>query len=195
MRNETGKYLSILNKTDYLNNKNEVLQSFSSVQLLSHVQLFVTPWTAAHVLVHGDSPGKNTGVGCHALLQGIFPSQGSNPGLLDSSQILYQLSYQGSTKMGLSGLESRCQQGCLPSGGWRGAFVFLPFSASRGHRISWLVGVSIFKANNDRSSLFSCCIAVTLTLLPPFSTFYSPCDYIGPIWKIQACLPTLKSAD
>ena len=48
MRNETGKYLSILNKTDYLNNKNEVLQSFSSVQLLSHVQLFATPWSAAH---------------------------------------------------------------------------------------------------------------------------------------------------
>ena len=29
-----------------------------------------------------DSPGKNTGVGCHSLLQGIFPIQGSNPGLL-----------------------------------------------------------------------------------------------------------------
>ena len=29
-----------------------------------------------------DSPGKNTGVGCHALLQGIFPTQGSNPSLL-----------------------------------------------------------------------------------------------------------------
>ena len=32
--------------------------------------------------VHGDSPGKNTGVGCHALLQGIFLTQRSNPGLL-----------------------------------------------------------------------------------------------------------------
>ena len=31
--------------------------------------------------IHGDSPGKNTGVGCHALLQGIFPTQGLNPGL------------------------------------------------------------------------------------------------------------------
>ena len=31
--------------------------------------------------VHGDSPGKNTGAGCHALLQGIFPTQGSNSGL------------------------------------------------------------------------------------------------------------------
>ena len=42
-----------------------------------------TPWTVAHqaLFVHGDSPGQNTGVGCHALLQGIFPTQGLNPGL------------------------------------------------------------------------------------------------------------------
>ena len=46
--------------------------------------------------VHGDSPGKNTGVGCHALLQGIFPTQGSNLGLPHYRQILYCLSYQGS---------------------------------------------------------------------------------------------------
>ena len=46
--------------------------------------------------VHGDSPGKNTGVGCHALLQEIFPTQGSNPGLLYRRQILYHLRYQGS---------------------------------------------------------------------------------------------------
>ena len=32
--------------------------------------------------VHGNSPGKNTGVGCRALLQGIFPTQGLNPWLL-----------------------------------------------------------------------------------------------------------------
>ena len=32
--------------------------------------------------VHGDSPGKNTGVDCHALFQGIFPTKGSNPRLL-----------------------------------------------------------------------------------------------------------------
>ena len=46
--------------------------------------------------VHGDSPGKNTGVGCHALLQGIFPTQESNPGLPYCRQILYQLSHKGS---------------------------------------------------------------------------------------------------
>ena len=39
--------------------------------------------------VHGDSLGKNTGVGCHVLLWGIFPTQGSNPGLPHCRQILY----------------------------------------------------------------------------------------------------------
>ena len=49
--------------------------------------------------VHGDSPGKNTGVGCHALLQGIFPTQGLNPGLPHYRRILFQLSHQGSPKI------------------------------------------------------------------------------------------------
>ena len=47
--------------------------------------------------VHGDSPGENIGVGCHALLQGIFPTQGSNSGLLHCGWILYHLSHQGRT--------------------------------------------------------------------------------------------------
>ena len=45
--------------------------------------------------VNGDSPGKNTGVGCHALLQGIFPTQGLNPGLPYCRWTLYHLSNQG----------------------------------------------------------------------------------------------------
>ena len=49
--------------------------------------------------VHGDSPGKNTEVGCHVLLQGIFPTQGSNPGLLHCRRILYKLSHQGSLRI------------------------------------------------------------------------------------------------
>ena len=39
--------------------------------------------------VPGDSPGKNAGVGCHALLQGIFPTQGSNPGLPHCRRIFF----------------------------------------------------------------------------------------------------------
>ena len=48
--------------------------------------------------LHGDSPGKNAGVGCHALLQGIFLTQGSNPGLLHCRQTIYRLSHQGSPR-------------------------------------------------------------------------------------------------
>ena len=48
--------------------------------------------------VHGDSPGKSTGVGCRALLQGIFPTRRSNPGLLYCRWILYCLSHRGSLR-------------------------------------------------------------------------------------------------
>ena len=49
----------------------------------SRVRLFVTLWTVAtRLLCPWDSPGKNTGAGCHGLLQGIFPTQRLNPGLL-----------------------------------------------------------------------------------------------------------------
>ena len=47
-----------------------------------------------------NSPGQNTGVGSLSLLQGIFPTQGSNPGLQHCKKILYQLSHQGSLKLG-----------------------------------------------------------------------------------------------
>ena len=48
-----------------------------------HVQPSATPWTVAHQApLSMDSPGKNTGVGCHCLLQGIFLTQGSNLHLL-----------------------------------------------------------------------------------------------------------------
>ena len=46
--------------------------------------------------VHEDSSGKNTGQCCHSFLQGIFPTQGSNPGLLHRRWIVYPLSHQGS---------------------------------------------------------------------------------------------------
>ena len=59
---------------------------------LNGVRLFAAPQTVAHPW---NSPGKNTGVDCHFLLQRIFPTQGSNLGLLYCRQILYQLSHQG----------------------------------------------------------------------------------------------------
>ena len=50
----------------------------------------------ARLLCPWDSPDKNNGVGCHFLLQGIFPIQELNLGLLHCRQIVYQLSYKGS---------------------------------------------------------------------------------------------------
>ena len=50
-------------------------------QSLSHVPLFITPWTPVRLLCPRDHPDKNTGVGSHSLLQGIFSTQGSNLGL------------------------------------------------------------------------------------------------------------------
>ena len=46
-----------------------------------------------------NSPGQNTGVGSLSLLQGIFPTQGSNPGLPHCRQIFYQLSLKGSRRL------------------------------------------------------------------------------------------------
>ena len=60
----------------------------------------VTVWTVAHqTALSMESPGKNTGVGCHALLQGVFPNQESKLGLPHCRQILYQLSHQGSPRI------------------------------------------------------------------------------------------------
>ena len=46
-----------------------------------------------------NSPGQNTGVGSLSLLQGIFPNQGLNPGLLHCWRIFYQLSHKGSPRI------------------------------------------------------------------------------------------------
>ena len=64
------------------------------------VKVKAHPWWAmitsvTQLLCPWNSQGKNTGVDSHSLLQGIFLTQGSNPGLLHCRQILYCLSHQG----------------------------------------------------------------------------------------------------
>ena len=80
---------------------------------LSRVWLFVTPWT---IYSSWNSLGQNPGMGSHSLLQGIFLTQGSNPGLPHCRQILYQLNYKGSPDtqgwrswfQHLGGIHGRC---------------------------------------------------------------------------------------
>ena len=57
-----------------------------------------TLWTNS-LLTEPPGKPKNTGVGSLSLLQGIFPTQGSNPGLPHYTQFLYHLSHQGSPKI------------------------------------------------------------------------------------------------
>ena len=68
-----------------------VLVSQSCLTLCDPYGLYPT-----RLLCPWDFSGKNTGVGCHFLLQGIFPTQGLNLGFLLCRQILYHLSHQGS---------------------------------------------------------------------------------------------------
>ena len=57
---------------------------------------FATPWTVAYQAPPSwDFPGKSAGVDCHFFLQGIFPTQELNPGLLLCRQRLCRLSHQG----------------------------------------------------------------------------------------------------
>ena len=75
----------------------------------------ISPW---------NSPGQDTGGGNLSLLQGIFPTHGSNPGLLHCRKILYQLSYQGSSQK----VEGKNQKGGpkrqKPAGMYGLAFCF-----------------------------------------------------------------------
>ena len=83
--------------------KRSVLCFKGSVLVTQACPTLCDPWTVAppppphthtvppRLLCPWNSPGKNTGVGCHSLLHGIFPTQGSNRGFLHCRQILYRL--------------------------------------------------------------------------------------------------------
>ena len=78
-----------MNGEDYFRNSSE--ESESEIRSVVSDSLWpcglYSPW---------NSPGRNTGVGCLSLLQGIFPIQGWNSGLLHCRRILHQLSHKGS---------------------------------------------------------------------------------------------------
>ena len=75
----------------------EVSESFSyEVKESESVSRSVSLTLRDSMVYPWNFPGKNTGVGRHSLLQGIFPTQGLNPGLLHCRQILHRLNHQGS---------------------------------------------------------------------------------------------------
>ena len=108
-----------------INDKVKVKVAQSCPILCDPMKLY-SPW---------NSPGQSTGVGSLSLLQGVFPTQGSNPGLLHCRQILYQLSHKGSPVIKNPPTNAECLRdaGSIPWVGkipWRRAWqptpVFLP---------------------------------------------------------------------
>ena len=91
--------------------------------------------------VCGDSPGKNTGVGCHALLRKIFPTQGSNPSLPYCRWILCHLSHQGSPRI-LKWVAYPFSRGSS----WPNNLTGVSFTAG-GFFTSWATGEAHFKVS------------------------------------------------
>ena len=92
--------------------------------------------------VHEDSPGKNTGVGCHALLRRIFPTQGLNPGLPHCKWIVYCLSHQGSPRI-LEWVAYAFSRGSSLPRDWTGASCiaggfFASWATREALRFEWL---------------------------------------------------------
>ena len=108
------------------------------VKLLSLVRFFETPWAVTYQapLSMGFS-GNSPGVDCHFLLQGIFPTQGSNPGLPHCRQTLYRLSHQGS-QMVICSISDHVRWHCR---NWQPTPVFLP---GEFHGQRSLVGYSLW---------------------------------------------------
>ena len=87
IKSTVDSYLNFNNKSEICFHSAHESESRSAVSDSFRPNGLHSPW---------NSPGQNTGVGSRSLLQGIFPTQGSNPGLLHCRRILYRLSHQGS---------------------------------------------------------------------------------------------------
>ena len=110
-------------------------------------------------LVHGDSPGKNIGLGCHALLQGIFPTQGSNTDLLHCRWILYHLSYQGSPRI-LEWVVYPFSRGTSKPRNWIGCIAggFLTsWTTRKAYYMSYLGEIISIQFSSDAQSCLTLC--------------------------------------
>ena len=98
----SGYIFSLLWRVTKIQNSHSKKSCFLLLQLLckSESRSVMSSSLWPHKLYNpGDSLGQNTGVSSLSLLQGIFPAQGSNPGLLHCRQILPQLSHKGNSRI------------------------------------------------------------------------------------------------
>ena len=199
--------------------------------LLSHVWPFATPWTVAwqislagqglHVVITcpWNSPDKNTGVGCHSHLQGIFPIQGSNLCLLHCRRILYHLSQEQEHRwceiivlkhhfmsQSQSAVHMECHHCnarlCCVSHWTYHMYVqctkqtFLPKSGRlritfpSSLKISWKYSLKIFLLNLKFSMAMSLCYDHNLRIIFAISISCSPSNYVSIC--LYTCLPLWK---
>ena len=134
-----------------------------------HVQLSPS-WSEVKVAQscpHGlyspwNSPGQNTGVGSLSLLQGIFPTQGLNPGLWHCRQILYQLSHKGSPRI-LEWVVYPVSRGSSWPRNWTGVSCiagrfFINWAIRETHSPSWLMTTPSFQFLGQKPRLPPCCL-------------------------------------
>ena len=124
--------------------------------------------------VHGDFPGKNTGVGCQFLLQGIFPTQGSKLGLLHCRQMLYHWAVREPS------LPTARQQEVTTS------FVFTLHSMESEQP-------RVFRGDGRTSRLSSHCLPVVLATCGPHRLFKSM-KHWGPTCCLSLSPPVLISS-
>ena len=133
--------------------------------------------------VHADSPGKNTRGSCHALLQGIFPTQESNPGLLHYRQILYHLSHQGSTSILEWGAHSFSRGSSWPKNS-----IFQCHIADKTQVCAWSE-VAVFLILIRFSRPFNLALGGFLAASPLISNSWNPLFGIqGRSWRPESCL-------
>ena len=150
--------------------------------------------------VHGDTSGKNTGVGCHALLQGIFPIQGSNPGFLHCRQILYHLSHQGSPRILESAAYPFSRGTSLPRN-WSGvSYIAGGFSTSWATREA--PRNTLYKIDKNKILLYSTrtYIQYVLHCLPEFAQIhihwvrdvFNNCILCQPLLVLPSIFPSIS---
>ena len=142
--------------------------------------------------VHGDFQGKNTGVGCHALLQGIFPTQGSNPGLphcrclshQGNPRILEWVAYPFSSRS--SQPRNRTDVSCTAGG----FFYQLSYQRSL-----WLLTLPLYRTVNILQLDQQLCYELLHVCSPPTTTLSQKLQDLSPMfttvpWHPAQCLPS-----
>ena len=126
-----------------------------------------------------NSPGQNTGVGSLSLLHKIFPTQESNRGLLHCKQILYQLSYEGSTKVHIKEMISMSP----------GSGIF-PDNETLLNSLTWDIWPPLIKSN---LSMFQLSGFYWKTPVYSGSSFMSSEKSLRTIWEAASGLEVLRN--